>query len=216
MCVYHWSRRLPLSSHQCAAKLLGVRDPEAAYDRLSLQRWKDGLELELHASGLPNAIQELTREMVNRARIKALLSEADTISKHLKELRGVQGCVPLLYTPYSFKLTPCRRKLLEARRTKDDYDAAKISYGQAREQFQVVLDIWKNQEYVQIQDNRQLLERASTLISRKAEEFITKAIENTLKDCKLGNIHSVDGNHGRLASTDEKQVRPKNSFVHLC
>ena len=66
---------------------------------------------------------------------------------------------------------------------------------------------------MQIQDNRQLLERASTLISKKAEGFINKAIEDTLRGCKLGNIQSVDGNHGRLASTG---VRPKNTFVHLC
>jgi len=66
---------------------------------------------------------------------------------------------------------------------------------------------------MQIQDNRQLLERASTLISRKAEEFINKAIENTLRNCKLGNIQSVDGNHGRLASTGEQQVRPCKELV---
>ena len=95
MCVYHWSRRLPLSSHQCAAKLLGVRDPKAAYNRLDFKAWKDGLDMELRESGLPGAIQMLTREMVDRARIKALLNETDTITKHLKELRVVQGCVAL-------------------------------------------------------------------------------------------------------------------------
>lgn len=214
MCVDHCSQRLVLSSHQCAAKILGIGDPKAAYKRFDFRTWKDKLERELHASGLPGAIQELTREMVDRARIKALLSETDTITKHLKELRSVQGYVPLVYSPPSF-LTSCRRKLLEARRTKNDYNAAKISYDKARDQFQVVLDTWKSQEYMQIQDNRQLLERASTLISKKADEFINKAIENTLKDCKLGNIRSVDGNHGRLASTGEKQVCAKNSLIHI-
>ena len=62
--------------------------------------------MELHASGLPGAIQELTREMVDRARIKALRSETDTVTKHLKELRSVQGCVPLSYCPYPFHLLP--------------------------------------------------------------------------------------------------------------
>ena len=209
MCVDHCSQRLVLSSHQCAAKILGVGDPEAAYRRFNFQTWKNKLDRELHASGLPGAIQELTREMVDRARIKALLSETDTITKHLKELKSVQGYVP--YSPSSF-LTSCRRKLLEARRTKNDYNAAKRSYDHAREQFQVVLDTWKSQEYMQIQDNRQLLERASTLISKKADEFIHKAIETTLKDCRLGNIRSVDGNLGR---TGEKQVCPKCSFVHI-
>ena len=60
--------------------------------------------MELSASGLPSAIQKLTSEMVDNARIKALLSETDTITKHLIELKGVQRCVPLLYSPSSFFL----------------------------------------------------------------------------------------------------------------
>ena len=91
-----------------------------------------------------------------------------------------------------------------------------MSYDQAREQFKVVLETWKGQEYLQIQENRQLLERASTLISKKADEFINKAIETTLKNCKFGIIRSVDGNLGRLASTGDRRVRPKNSFIYLC
>ena len=104
MCVDHPSRKLALSNHQCAAKILGVRDPKAAYDRLNFKEWKEGLDLALNASGLPNAIQELTSEMVDRAWIKALHSETDTITKHLKELKGVQGCVPLLYNASSSNL----------------------------------------------------------------------------------------------------------------
>ena len=100
-----------------------------------------------------------------------------------------------------FYLTPCRRKLLEARRTKDGYDPAKIRYDQFRKQFQVALETWKGQEYLQIQENRRLLKRASTLIQKKAEEFINKAIETTLKNCKFGII---------------QPVRPKNSLLYLC
>ena len=100
-----------------------------------------------------------------------------------------------------FYLTPSRRKLLEARRTKDDYNTAKIHYDQFRKQFQVALETWKGQEYLQIQENRQLLKRASTLISKKAEEFINKAIETTLKNCKFGII---------------QPARPKNSLLYLC
>ena len=59
------------------------------------------------------------------------------------------------------------------------------------------LETWKSQEYMQIQESRQLFERASALISKKAEEFVNKSIENTLRDYKLGNIQSVDGNLGR-------------------
>ena len=76
---------------------------------------------------------------------------------------------------------------------------------------------------MQIQDNRHLLKRAFALISKKADEFINKAIENTLRDCKLGNIQLVDGNLGRRASTGERQVCPNNSsslyiymLAHAC
>ena len=91
-----------------------------------------------------------------------------------------------------------------------------MSYDQARKQFKAVLETWKGQEYLQIQENRQLLERASTLISKRADEFINKAIETTLKNCKFGIIQSVDGNLGRLASTGGRQVRPKNPLLYLC
>ena len=98
------SQGLVLSSHQFAAKYLGLREPEAVYDRLSFTVWKEELERELHASGLPDAIQELIIEMGDRARIRALLNETDTITKYFKELRSVQGCVPLLYSPSSVNL----------------------------------------------------------------------------------------------------------------
>ena len=90
------SKKLSLSRHQCAANILGVRDPKAAYARLSYKEWKDSLNLELHASGLPDAIQELSGKLIDRARIMALISETDTITTHLKELRSIHGCVPLL------------------------------------------------------------------------------------------------------------------------
>ena len=96
MYVNHPSKKLALSSDQCVAKLLGARDPKAAYARLSYNEWKDSLDSELHASGLSNAIRELTGEMLDRARVMGLLSETDTITTYLKELRSVQGCVPLL------------------------------------------------------------------------------------------------------------------------
>ena len=68
---------------------------------------------------------------------------------------------------------------------------------------------------MQIQDNRQLLERASALISKKAEEFINKAIESTLRDCKLGNIQLVDRNLSRVPPrVNDKDVRITHSLTH--
>ena len=66
--------------------------------------------MELQASGLPSAIQTLTREMVDRARVKALLSETDIIAKHLKDMRSVQAYVPPLYSQSSFDLFPTQAK----------------------------------------------------------------------------------------------------------
>src|SRR5258708_32640191 len=99
--------------------------------------------------------------------------------------------------PGFIQFSLCRRKLLEARRTKDDYNSAKRGYDQAREQFQAVLDTWNREEHMQIQENRQLLERASGMTSQKAYGFINQAIERTLQDWRLGNIQSGDGDFGR-------------------
>ena len=98
------TERLALSHHQCAAKILGVGDPQAAYDRFDYQTWKNKLNMELRDSGFPSAIHELTKEMVDCTQIKALLSKTDTITKHLKVLRSVQGCGPLSYSSPSFHL----------------------------------------------------------------------------------------------------------------
>ena len=48
-----------------------------------------------------------------------------------------------------------------------------------------------------ILNNRQLLEKASVMISQKAHTFVGQAIERTLQDWKLGNIQSKDGGIGR-------------------
>ena len=86
-----------------------------------------------------------------------------------------------------------------------------MRYDQDRELIEVVLKDWRMGQQMEIQDNRHLLDRLSTLISARVEEFIHKAIENTWKDCTLGNIQLVDGNLGRRVSTDEQQVCPINS-----
>jgi len=50
---------------------------------------------------------------------------------------------------------------------------------------------------MQILDNRQLLEKASVMISQKAYTFVGQAIERTLQDWRLGDIQSEDGDIGR-------------------
>ena len=108
-------------------------------------------------------------------------------------------------------LSPCRRKLLEARRTKDDYNTAKRGYDQAREQFLAVLETWSREEQLEVQENRQLLEKASVMVSQRAYGFIGQAIERTLRQWRLGAIQSEDrvlglGRAPRGASASEKGV----------
>ena len=51
-------------------------------------------------------------------------------------------------------------------------------------------------EHGQIQENRQLLEKASAMISQKAYGFVSQAIKRTLQDWRLGDIQSEDGDYG--------------------
>jgi hypothetical protein len=47
-------------------------------------------------------------------------------------------------------------------------------------------------QHSKIQNNRQLLERASVAIVQKAHALVNQAIEKTLQDWKLGEIQSED------------------------
>jgi len=73
-----------------------VGDPESPYGQFTIQTWQEQLQEELHASGLPGAIQKLTKEMVDSARINVLLREADTIVRQLREMSNVQEYVLFL------------------------------------------------------------------------------------------------------------------------
>ena len=88
-----YPKLIPLSKSKCAAKILGIAEPRSIFMQFSNQVWKDKLIDELHSSGLPAAIQTLTREIVDRARTNALLSEADAIIRKLRQMSNAQGCV---------------------------------------------------------------------------------------------------------------------------
>ena len=78
--------------------------PKAAYDWFNIQTWRETLQEELRDSGLPRAIEKLTKELAESARIDALLIEADTIIKQLRKMSNVQEYVLFLYIPPSFDL----------------------------------------------------------------------------------------------------------------
>ena len=57
--------------------------------------WREKLQAELHASDLSGDIQRLTKKMVESARANALVSEADTVVRQLRDVRTVYECVLL-------------------------------------------------------------------------------------------------------------------------
>ena len=73
-----------------------MRKPSATYNRFDTQMWQDRLKAELRASGLPEAIEKLTK-LVGTTRVNALLSEADTVIKQLRKMRIVYEYVLLRY-----------------------------------------------------------------------------------------------------------------------
>ena len=112
---------------QCAAKILGVGDPKATYDRFDIQIWRDKLQAELRSSGLPGAIQRLTTELVDGARINELLSEGDTVFRQLREIIIVYECVLLQYGLLSSDLVPADQNLLRQGESKPNTTLQKVA-----------------------------------------------------------------------------------------
>ena len=68
--------------------------------------WRDKLEAELCASGIPAAIQKLTNEIVDSGTVTALLGDADSVIPQLREMSNLCECVLLPYNLPSFDLVP--------------------------------------------------------------------------------------------------------------
>jgi hypothetical protein len=81
--------------------------------------------------------------------------------------------------------TTISRKLLEARRTQDEFETAKREYDKTRQKLQIVLETWDWKEQEQIDMSRQQLQNAYTFVSRKAEGLIQSALREALKSRAL-------------------------------
>ena len=79
-------------------------NPKANYGLFNTHAWQATLQAELRDSGLPGAIQKLTTEMGESARINALLREVDTIIRQLRKMSIAQEYVLFLYMPPCFDL----------------------------------------------------------------------------------------------------------------
>ena len=78
--------------------------PKDAYACFDTQTWQETLQAELRGSGLPGAIEKLTKEMAESARINSLLRESDTIIRQLRKMCNAHEYVLFLYFPLSFDL----------------------------------------------------------------------------------------------------------------
>ena len=87
----------------------------------------------------------------------------------------------------SFDRSPAG-KLLEARRIKNEYGAAKRHYDQTCERFQAVSDTWDRVESMQAQEIRFTLERDIGMILQKACGLVNQTINQALQDSTFGGI----------------------------
>ena len=95
--VFDSHRSLSDSLVQCAEKILGVGQPQENFNLMSPKLWRAKLEREMSGSGLPDAIQKLTREMVDQAKQRALMQECEAVCKQLRKMSAAQEYVWLYH-----------------------------------------------------------------------------------------------------------------------
>ncbi|KAG8766949.1 hypothetical protein FRC16_007522 [Serendipita sp. 398] len=122
-------------------------------------------------SGLPAAIKKLSREMVDQAKQRAFLMESEGIRRQLRKILSAQ-----------------ERKLLEARRSKREFDDAKREYEQARTKFVALIDSWNSTKFQLEQKYEHGLALGIKKLTEKAEGYISEAIKKTLSEWSLGTI----------------------------
>ena len=76
-----------LYSLQCALKILGEGNPAVIYNKYDRDGWVEKVEEQYKNSGLPEVINQLTREVVDNARKNALTSETARAIRLIGELR---------------------------------------------------------------------------------------------------------------------------------
>ncbi|KAG8824093.1 hypothetical protein FRC19_002548 [Serendipita sp. 401] len=166
-----WDSNRKKVAHACAEKILGTGQPKENYDRMSEQLWRDKLDWEMKESGLPAAIKKLSREMVDQAKQRAFLMESEGIRRQLRKILSAQ-----------------ERKLLEARRSKREFDDAKREYEQARTKFVALIDSWNSTKFQLEQKYEHGLALGIKKLTEKAEGYISEAIKKTLSEWSLGTI----------------------------
>ncbi|KIM23876.1 hypothetical protein M408DRAFT_332078, partial [Serendipita vermifera MAFF 305830] len=170
-----WDKNKKQVEYPCAEKILGTGQPEETYNRMSPETWRAKLEINLSESGLPDAINKLTREMVDQAKQRAFLSESIAVCKQLKKMSAAQ-----------------ERKLLEARRSKNEFDEAKREYDAARAKFFQLIDSWNVAEHQQKTNYHNRMKKGLTALKNRTDKHIADAISQTLRNWTLGSAPSIE------------------------
>lgn len=80
---------------------------------------------------------------------------------------------------------------MEARRSKDEFDAAKREYDAARAKFFQLIDSWNVAEHQQRTNYHNRMNKGMQALKNRTDEHITDAIKKTLKDWSLGSRPSI-------------------------
>ncbi|CCA76063.1 hypothetical protein PIIN_10063 [Serendipita indica DSM 11827] len=137
--------------------------------------------------------------MVDQAKQRALIQECQAVCKQLRKM-----------------ITAQKRKLLEARRTKRDFDAAKKEFEDARANLYALINTWNLSKTTQEQIYKDKLDRVIKALSQKAESFIPLAIENTLNDWSLGSVkQEKDVESSRAPETTKATMQHSTTVLIL-
>ena len=171
---------------QCASRILGEGEPEYVYNKYDRGRWEEKVEYQLKNSCLPHVIHKLTQELVDRARKSAHASEMAEAIRLVRELRKKEGYICYASLVFAELMSVyLRRKLLEVRRTEVEFEEAKSTYNKTSQKLQAILNTWDSRGQEQIDKSHEQLQNACAFISRKADGFVQRALENVLQQWGL-------------------------------
>jgi len=94
-----------------------------------------------------------------------------------------------------------RRKLLRARRTEGEFEAAKDAYFKTRQKLLEILSTWDSRGQEQVDKSSKQLQSAHVFISRKADGFIQPALEKVLRQWGLVDRESDSDSTNSLQRT---------------
>lgn len=71
---------------QCVTAILGATNPSDTYKVFNAQTWRNSVEQQWNASGLPNALRRLTSDLVAQAKLRVLVEEGVQFQKQVHKI----------------------------------------------------------------------------------------------------------------------------------